>query len=309
MLELQNVSIRFGSGPAAVTDASFSVPEGKRTIVIGETGSGKSVLLLAILGLLPRSAQLSGSICFDGRELTKLTQRQMNAVRGAQISYIPQGSGNGLNPLYTVGHQIDETIRKHNRVPARTARRRTEALLERFGIEEPARRATDYPFAFSGGMRQRALIAMGISANARLVLADEPTKGLDHRRIRTVIDAFHRLDGRTLLCVTHDLRLAKALADQVVVMYASQQIESGPGEAFFSEPLHPYSRAMLDALPENGLQARMGFAPPREDAQAQDACHFCERCPLRDSRCNRMPPMVSVGERRVRCWKYVDGVE
>lgn len=306
MLELQNVGIRFGEGPAAVEDTSFSVPDGLRTLVIGETGSGKSVLLLAILGLLPRSASVRGQILLNGRDLLALSQRQMNDVRGKQISYIPQGSGNGLNPLYTVGRQIDESIRKQRRASAREARRMTEALLTRFGIENAPRLANAYPHTYSGGMRQRALIAMGIASDAGLVLADEPTKGLDRHRIGMVIDAFQKLEGRTLLCVTHDLRLAKALADRIVVMYASQQIESCDGASFFAEPLHPYSRAMLDALPENGLQANLGFAPPRTDVQAQCACHFYDRCACRDDRCRRMPPMIEVGERKVRCWKYVD---
>lgn len=307
MLELKNVSIRFGKGPAAVTDASFTVPKGRRTIVIGETGSGKSVLLLAILGLLPSNAQLDGEILFEGRDLVALNQKQMDAVRGAQISYIPQGSGNGLDPLYTVGRQIDETIIKHRRLSRMAARTQTEALLTRFGIEDAHRMARAYPFAYSGGMRQRALIAMGIAADARLILADEPTKGLDQHRIQSVVEAFEQLDGCTLLCVTHDLRLAQKIADRVVVMYASQQIESCESADFFSDPLHPYSRAMIEALPENGLNASMGFAPPREDEQAQSACHFYERCSERCECCRQAPPMIEVGDRKVRCWKYADG--
>ena len=209
MLDMQNVAIRFGKGPEAVADTSFHVDRQKRTVVIGETGSGKSVLLLAILGLLPQSARVSGKILFEGQDLLSLKERQMERIRGARIAYIPQGSGNGLNPLYTIGRQIDETIRKHSHVSRVEARRRTVALLERFGIEDAQRRAKAYPFEYSGGMRQRALIAMGIAANAQMILADEPTKGLDRCRIQAVIDAFHQLEGRTLLCVTHDLRLAE----------------------------------------------------------------------------------------------------
>ena len=307
MLDMQNVAIRFGKGPEAVADTSFHVDRQKRTVVIGETGSGKSVLLLAILGLLPQSARVSGKILFEGLDLLSLKERQMERIRGARIAYIPQGSGNGLNPLYTIGRQIDETIRKHSHVSRVEARRRTVALLERFGIEDAQRRAKAYPFEYSGGMRQRALIAMGIAANAQMILADEPTKGLDRCRIQAVIDAFHQLEGRTLLCVTHDLRLAKSIADNIVVMYASQQIESGSGRDFFAQPLHPYSAAMLSALPENGLQANMGFAPPRLDARAQCACHFLDRCPYKTERCIKMPPLLEIPDgRKVRCWKYAD---
>ena len=153
-------------------------------------------------------------------------------------------------------------------------------------------------------MRQRVLIAMGIAAGAGLVLADEPTKGLDRHRIALVEDAFQRLGERTLLCVTHDLHFAQTISSRVVVMYASQQIESGDSTSFFGEPLHPYSRAMLDALPENGLQANMGFAPPRKDTIAQSACHFYDRCAWRTEQCRKAPPLIEVDERAVRCWKY-----
>lgn len=304
MLELDSVSIRFGDAPEAVSDAAFTVRDGERLAVIGETGSGKSVLLQAALGLLPSSAQISGRILFNGRDLLQCRERELNQVRGRQIAYIPQGSGNGLNPLYTVGHQMCETIRKHQRCSRKEAVERAAALLESFGLENGRALCRQYPFQLSGGMRQRVLIAMGIAAGAELVLADEPTKGLDRRRIAMVEDAFHRLGDRTLLCVTHDLRFAKAISSRVVVMYASQQIESGASEAFFTQPLHPYSRAMLEALPENGLRANMGFAPPRADADAQGACHFYDRCPHRTERCRTAPPLVTVGERKVRCWHY-----
>lgn len=304
MLELDSVSIRFGDAPEAVSDATFTVHDGDRLAVIGETGSGKSVLLQAALGLLPSSARVSGQILFNGRDLLQCRERELNQVRGRQIAYIPQGSGNGLNPLYTVGHQMCETIRKHQRCTRKEATERAAALLESFGLENGRALCRQYPFQLSGGMRQRVLIAMGIAAGADLVLADEPTKGLDRHRIAMVEDAFHRLGDRTLLCVTHDLRFAKAISSRVVVMYASQQIESGTSEDFFTQPLHPYSRAMLEALPENGLRANMGFAPPRTDADAQGACHFYDRCPHRTERCRTAPPLVAVGERKVRCWHY-----
>ena len=304
MLEIDSVSIRFGTAPEAVSDTSFSVQDGDRLAVIGETGSGKSVLLQAALGLLPATAKVSGRILLDGQDLLQCREREMNAIRGRRIAYIPQGSGNGLNPLYTVGHQMRETIRKHQKCTRSEAGDRAVALLESFGLENGQTLCRRYPFQLSGGMRQRVLIAMGIAAGADLVLADEPTKGLDQHRIALVEDAFQRLGARTLLCVTHDLRFARAIASRVVVMYASQQIESGDRDTFFAEPLHPYSRAMLEALPENGLRANMGFAPPRTDLTAQNACHFYDRCPLRGERCRCAPPLVSVGDRKVRCWNY-----
>ena len=306
MLEIEGVSIRFGDNPEAVSDTTFTVGDGDRLAVVGETGSGKSVLLLAALGLLPASARVTGSIRLNGRELLGCREREFNQIRGKEIAYIPQGSGNGLNPLYTVGHQLCEAIRKHQPCTRREALVQAAALLASFGLEHGAALCRSYPFQLSGGMRQRVLIAMGIAAGADLVLADEPTKGLDRRRIALVEDAFQRLGERTLLCVTHDLRFAHAISSRVVVMYASQQIESGDSPSFFAEPLHPYSRAMLEALPENGLHANMGFAPPRQDVDAQSVCHFYGRCPWRSERCRKAPPLMTVGKRKVRCWKYAD---
>ena len=297
MLEIEGVSIRFGDNPEAVSDTTFTVGDGDRLAVVGETGSGKSVLLLAALGLLPASARVTGSIRLNGRELLGCREREVNQIRG---------SGNGLNPLYTVGRQLCEAIRKHQPCTRREALVQAAALLESFGLEHGAALCRSYPFQLSGGMRQRVLIAMGIAAGADLVLADEPTKGLDRRRIALVEDAFQRLGERTLLCVTHDLRFAHAISSRVVVMYASQQIESGDSPSFFAEPLHPYSRAMLEALPENGLRANMGFAPPRQDVDAQSVCHFYGRCPWRSERCRKAPPLMTVGKRKARCWKYAD---
>lgn len=306
MLEIKDVSVRFGSQPEVVSHVTLNIPEGMHLAIIGETGSGKSVLLQAILGILPSAAQISGTIDFQGREMIHCPEAARNRIRGKEIAYIPQGSGNGLNPLYTVGHQMCETIRKHNGCSRKEALAKAVELLEFFGLEDSQTLCRKYPFQLSGGMRQRVLIAMGIAAGAQLVLADEPTKGLDVNRIALVEDAFHRLGDRTLLCVTHDLRFAKSISSHVAVMYASEQVESGSSRDFFEHPLHPYSQAMLQALPENGLQATLGFAPPREDEQAQTCCHFYSRCPYATPACLKKPPLVQVQGRTVRCWKYAD---
>ena len=304
MLSIENVSIRFGDNPEVVGDTSITLSRRDKMVVVGETGSGKSVLLLAVLRVLPRSAHVSGRILFDGQDLLLHSKSGMTAVRGRRISYIPQGSGNGLNPLYPIGRQIGETIVKHSDLSKSEARHKSVELLRRFGLENAREICASYPFMLSGGMRQRVLIAMGIAAGAELVLADEPTKGLDQNRIAMVTDAFRNLDDRTLLCVTHDLRFAKTIASKIVVMYASQQIEYADSESFFSDPLHPYSQAMLEALPENGLAANMGFAPPRRDEISQKCCHFYGRCAHKTQRCRKTPPLMDLGSRKVRCWKY-----
>lgn len=304
MLNIDGVSIRFGDQPEAVSQVSFQVAERDKMVVIGETGSGKSVLLLALLGMLPRSASVTGHVWLEGRELLSLSPRQMNGVRGRRMAYIPQGSGNGLNPLYTLERQIGEVLVKRQGLTRAQARPRVQALLAQFGLNNAGALLGAYPFMLSGGMRQRALIAMGMAAGAPLILADEPTKGLDQRRIEMVIEAFRKLQDRTLLCVTHDLRFAQAIASRITVMYASEQIESASRDDFFARPLHPYAQAMLAALPENGLHAAMGFAPPRINAAAQRSCHFIGRCPAASMCCNEAPPMVDLGNRKVRCWQY-----
>ncbi len=306
MLELHDVTIRFGGRPPVADNISLALPEGRRTVIVGESGSGKSVLLLAILGLLPDAAAVTGEILLDGRNLLHCTEKEMNAVRGTRLSYIPQGGGSGLNPLYTVGRQIEESLMLGGVREKEERRRQTAALLMRFGFGDIERVCRQYPHRLSGGMRQRVLVAMGIARGAALLLADEPTKGLDPGRIDAVIDAFGAVGDRTLLCVTHDLRFARRIADKIVVLYAACIVEVCDGDAFFAAPLHPYSRAMLAALPENGLSAVAGFAPPKQQGGDAGGCVFSERCPERGARCAQPPPVVTLAGRKVRCWKYAE---
>lgn len=305
MLEFSRVGIRFGDQPPAVSDVSFKLNERDKLVVIGETGSGKSVLLLSILRMLPPGASVIGSILFRGSDLLRCSRKELRSIRGAQIAYIPQGSGNGLNPLYTIRRQMTETICRQAGCTRQRGRAQAVELLNQFDMDGH-RISRLYPFMLSGGMRQRVLVAMGIAANAQLILADEPTKGLDEHRIQMITEAFARLSDRTLLCVTHDLRFARQIANRIVVMYASQLIEAAPAKAFFRAPLHPYARAMLAALPENGMHVNMGFAPPRADTEVQSGCHFYERCPLRTERCGVAPPLRRIGQRNVRCWNIAD---
>ena len=303
-LEIEDLSVRFGGHSAigAVDHCSFSIEAGSRTVLLGETGSGKSVLLLALLKLLPPQAQITGAVRFGGQNLLALKPSELEKIRGAQIAYIPQGSGGGLNPLLRVAAQVGEPLVEHRGWKKSAALRRSVELLEEFQI--PPAQALGYPHMFSGGMRQRAMVAMGISAGATLLLADEPTKGLDARRIGLVAQSFEALQGKTLLCVTHDVRFARRIGQQICVMYAAQQLEQAPRDSFFAQPLHPYSQALLDALPENGLQSRVGFAPAHSD-YASTGCRFAARCPWRTARCAKTPPMVEVGAHKVRCWRYV----
>lgn len=306
LLRVENLSVCFQGGNyvQAVEDVSLAVNKGDRLCIIGETGSGKSILLLAILRLLGKTAQVTGSASYRGRDLFSASAKEMDGIRGGAISYVPQGSGNGMNPLLRVGFQVGEPLMAHRGLSKREAQARSVDLLQRFHLGREKALARQYPFTFSGGMRQRALIAMGVAADAELIFADEPTKGLDEKRVRLVADAFRELSRQTLVCVTHDLSFARSIANRISVMYAANQVELADAEELFLNPLHPYTRDMIAAMPENGLRFRAGFAPAHDDS-AVTGCKYRERCADRTAQCRQMPPMASVGEHQVRCWKYV----
>jgi peptide/nickel transport system ATP-binding protein len=304
MLMLQGISVSFKEGEIlAVDDVSLDIRRGEKAVIIGETGSGKSVLLLAVLKLLPQGAEVRGRVLFEGENLLDYEERQMVKVRGKRIGYIPQGGGGSLNPLLTAGFQIAEPLMSHKGMKKKEAMSRAVLLLRGFSVPEAERYSKAYPHQYSGGMRQRAMIAMGMVSEPEMLLIDEPTKGLDQGNIDTIIRSFLGLGRKTMLCVTHDLKVARSLADTVHVMYAAQVIESGLGRDFFDHPLHPYSQALLSSLPENGLRVLMGFAP-EHSMYAEGGCRFLGRCPESSPRCALPPPLVEMEGRKVRCWLY-----
>lgn len=305
VLDIQHLSVGFRGlhFVQAVEDVTLQVCAHERMCIIGETGSGKSILLLAILRLLDPGAEVTGDALYRGQSLFALSEKDMDRVRGGRISYVPQGSGNGMNPLLTVGLQVGEPLMAHRGVPRREAKRQAIRLLRVFHLEREEALARQYPFTLSGGMRQRALIAMGVSAGADVMFADEPTKGLDESRIDIVIRTLNSLTEQTLVCVTHDLRFARAIATRICVMYAAQQVETGDVEALFRQPLHPYTADMLAAMPENGLHVHAGFTP-EHGSQAGAGCRYYDRCVRRTERCKAAPPEVTVDNRLVRCWLY-----
>ncbi|MDO5422327.1 MAG: ABC transporter ATP-binding protein [Eubacteriales bacterium] len=306
MIEIENLTIAFTKGKPVVDYLNLSVPDGKRTIVIGESGSGKSMMLSAILQVLPPDAAVSGSIRLDGLELLNLTEKEMKKIRGARLAYIPQGSANSLNPVLTVGFQVAEPIMEVRKKKREEAIRMAVDWMRRLQLGNEERLASAYPHMLSGGMRQRVLIAMGAAAGAEVLLADEPTKGLDKERIERVQDMLLRLEGKTLLCISHDLRFSREIADYISVMYAAEQVEYCTKEEFFRNPLHPYSQMLLAALPENGMKVTAGFAPPHGKDQV-GGCRFAARCPGCTEQCRRTaPPMITVGKRKVRCHRYAD---
>lgn len=306
MLEIRNVSVEFVSGSTvrAVDGVSMTLRDGSRTAIVGETGSGKSILMLSIMRLLAANAVVSGEILLDGEDILKADSKRLQQIRGGIISYVPQGGGASMNPLLKVGFQVGEPLMEHRGLSRRQAEEKSVGLLRHFNLGNEELLAKSYPHTFSGGMRQRAMVAMGISAGARIILADEPTKGLDEKRVDLVADTFNRLESETLLVVTHDMSFAQRIARDICVMYSSQQVEYGSASQIINDPLHPYTRDMINAMPENGMRYDdRGFAPSHEEDVS--GCRYAARCHECTEKCSEMPPVADVDGHKVRCWKYV----
>lgn len=307
-LWVNNLTVEFPA-PAGVIRAvdrvELTLQEGERVALVGETGSGKSVLLLALLRLLPAGARVFGEVWYRGKDLLCCSPDELRRVRGKEVAYIPQGAGGALNPVLTVGSQVAEPLVVHRGLKKKEAFRQAISLLDRLGIPEAARRAFEYPHQYSGGMKQRALVAMGVAAGAQVLLADEPTKGVDWPKREEILNLFQSLKEKTVLTVTHDLWFAERFAQRVAVMYAAQLVEVAPQEDFFRRPLHPYAQALMAALPARGLTPLPGYAPAHT-SYGEPGCRFRERCPRAFGRCQEEPPLLEQDGRRVRCWLYAD---
>ena len=306
MIEIKNLSVSFGeNAPKVLRDMNMTIEDKDKIAIIGETGSGKSILLLAILGLLPESAKIEGEIYYKGKELLSLKRKDWDSIRGREIAYVPQGSGAGLNPLIRVGEQVSEPLRIHFQYPKDKSIKESIALLSRFNIGDEEKRAYQYPHTFSGGMKQRAMIAMGISAGADIVLADEPTKGLDNRRIEMVENCFKLLEDKTYVCVTHDLNFAKSVGDKISVMYDSMQLEYAGAEELFNNPYHPYTIDIINAMPENGLKNPGKFFDV--SSAPKEGCRYRHICRYAFERCKEVPPMIEKENgRKVRCFRCLN---
>jgi oligopeptide/dipeptide ABC transporter ATP-binding protein len=274
----------------AVDGVSFSVDRGKTLGIVGESGSGKSVTALSIMGLIPKPPAkiVSGEILFDGRDLTTLSERQLEDVRGREIAMIFQDPMTSLNPTLRIGTQITEVLDRHYGMSKDEARRRAIELLEEVQIPRAAARLDDYPHRFSGGMRQRVMIAIALACNPKLLIADEPTTALDVTVQAQVLDLLEDLREQhemALILITHDMGVVAEVADEVAVMYAGQIVEQASGIDLFDRPEHPYTEALLGALPElEGENVREGrlVAIPGRPPDLNDppgACRFAARCP------------------------------
>jgi oligopeptide/dipeptide ABC transporter ATP-binding protein len=291
----------------AVDGISFSLEKGKTLGIVGESGCGKSVTALSIMGLIPKPPAkiVAGEVLFDGRDLTQLSERQMQSIRGDQIAMIFQDPMTSLNPTLKIGLQITETILAHQDVSKADARKRAVDLLEEVGIPRAAERLDDYPHRFSGGMRQRVMIAIALSCSPRLLIADEPTTALDvtiQAQILDLLDVLRQEHEMAMILITHDMGVVAEVCDDVAIMYAGQFVEQAGGFELFEHPEHPYTEALLGALPqlegdeqeirESRLTAIPGRPPDLVDPPT--ACRFAARCPYAnyDDSCTTVEPQL-----------------
>jgi oligopeptide/dipeptide ABC transporter ATP-binding protein len=275
----------------AVDDLSFAVDAGEIMGIAGESGSGKTMTALALFGLLPPGARVTGSIRLDGHELTALSGKQLRDVRGRQLAMVSQDPATALHPILPVGTQLTEHMRHHLRIDKAKARSRAAELLETVRIPDPERALRAYPGQFSGGMRQRIAIAVALAAEPRLLVADEPTTALDvtvQAGILRLLDRLCRERGMAVIVITHDLGVMSATAGRLAVMYAGRLAEAGPTSGLLTRPRHPYTRGLLDALPHPGAGTAplvaIGGSPPSL-GRVPDGCPFHPRCKYAEASC------------------------
>ena len=303
LLHISNLSTHFSTPEGvvrAVDGVSFDVPKGKTVAVVGESGCGKSVTAYSILRLLPPSGEVAGGeIRFEGRRLDTISEDELRKVRGNEIAMIFQEPMTSLNPVFTVGQQIAESLRLHRGASRKEAREQAIDLLTRVKIPDPATRVDEYPHQMSGGMRQRVMIAMALACDPKLLIADEPTTALDVTIQAQILDLMRELQestGMSLLLITHDLGVVAETADEVVVMYASRVVERANVRELFANPLHPYTRGLFDALPRLGasatdrLQTIPGSVP--SPLEHPTGCRFHPRCAKAVDACRVTEPKL-----------------
>ena len=316
VLEVNDLTVTFKTkygSAAAVSGVSFALAKGEKLGLVGESGSGKSVTSKSILRLLPSPpAQIRGSIKLDGEELLTKSEQEMCHCRGNRISMIFQEPMVSLNPLYTIGNQLGEVVRLHKKVSRAEADKQVIEMLRTVGIPSPETRLKQYPFELSGGMRQRAMIAMALLCDPEVLIADEPTTALDvtiQAQILDLLKELNRKMGTSIILITHDLGVIASMVDTVAVMYCGHIVEKAPVRQLFHDPLHPYTKGLLNSIPKVGrtegdLQTIEGAVPSIYNLPA--GCAFSNRC----GECGRIcqekePPTLQLEDGRVvKCWKY-----
>lgn len=315
LLEIENLTVNFSTEEGIITavdNVSFFINRGETLCLVGESGCGKSVTSLSIMRLLPSPpAKISsGKIIFENEDLLKKSEVEMRKIRGNKISMIFQEPMTSLNPVFTIGKQISEAIIIHQHVSEEIAREKTIEMLKLVGISNPEKRYYEYPHQMSGGMRQRVMIAMALSCNPKLLIADEPTTALDvtiQAQILELISQLKEKIGMSVLLITHDLGVVAEMAERVIVMYAGQIVEEAKVEDLFENPLHPYTKGLLKSIPrldskKGKLHVIEGTVPNPLNFPA--GCRFNPRCPEAKNICRQKSPnLVSIGEgRKVRCF-------
>jgi peptide/nickel transport system ATP-binding protein len=289
----------------AVDGLSFHIDHGETVAIVGESGCGKSVTSMSILRLIQEPpGKVAGRILFEERDLLVLSEAEMRAIRGKDISMIFQEPMTSLNPVLTIGRQIGETFRLHEGLSSQEARSRSIEMLALVGIPEPAQRITEYPHQLSGGMRQRVVIAMALACNPRLLIADEPTTALDvtiQAQILELMRDLKRRVGAAIMLITHDLGVVAEMAERVIVMYAGRKVEEAPVGEIFSSPMHPYTQGLLGAVPKLGsslvldhrtkLTEIRGRVPSLSEKIV--GCAFADRCPIATQLCREVEPAVA----------------
>jgi oligopeptide/dipeptide ABC transporter ATP-binding protein len=304
VLTVEDLTVQFPTDDGlvqAVRGVSYQLHGGEVLGIVGESGSGKSVTSMAVMGLLPKTARISGSISFEGKDLLKISEKEMNRVRGLGISMVFQDPMTSLNPVYTVGDQIAEAITAHHDVRKDAARKQAVDLLDLVRIPNPQQRANEYPHQLSGGMRQRVVIAIAIANNPKVIIADEPTTALDVTVQAQVLEALQtaqRETGAAMVLITHDLGVIAGQADRVLVMYAGKAVEKGTVDEIFYTPRMPYTLGLLGSLPRLDLKSErltpIAGSPPSM-VNLLPGCPFSPRCPLAQEICDQQEPGLESG--------------
>jgi oligopeptide/dipeptide ABC transporter ATP-binding protein len=303
----------------AVDGVSFHLDRGETLGIVGESGSGKSVTMLSVMRLLQRPGRISGGkVLFNGRDLTRVSEMEMQEIRGQEIAMIFQDPMTSLNPVFKTGWQVGEPLRLHKGLDKAKALVEAINVFKHVGIPEPEKRADQFPHEFSGGMRQRAMIAMGLTTRPSILIADEPTTALDVTIQAQILDLLRQVvaeyDTATIL-ITHNLGVVAGMCERVVVMYAGRVVEQGPTEDVFTSPKHPYTWSLLQSIPrldaEEHEQLRAIEGLPPDLINPPSGCKFHPRCPFRIDKCSKQePPLEMVGPTQLaRCWVTQEGID
>lgn len=318
LLSIKGLSVHYITDDAvirAVNGIDLDVEEGETVGLVGETGAGKTTTALSVMGLIPEppGKVVGGEILYNGEDLLKKSQKEMRSIRGDQISMIFQDPMTALDPVIPVGDQIAESILLHSRCTKKEAREKARDMLDRVGIDPD--RAVEYPYQFSGGMKQRVVIAIALACNPKLLIADEPTTALDvtiQAHVLAMINELKTELKTSVIFITHDLGIVAETCDKVAIMYAGEIVEFGGLEALFDHPKHPYTVGLFDSIPR--LDRKVEFLKPvaglmPDPANLPDGCSFHDRCPFATKRCSLdAPPVVDVDGKghMVRCWRCTD---